>query len=451
MENALYSPDLICAESTPSGYGGVSVIRVSGADSKSLFKDLFFKDDDFLPRHVYYKKYTSKSSKFLDEVVAFYFDTEKSFTGESSFEIHCHGSPLVVQSILNDLCKDRGARIATPGEFSFRAYLNGKMDLVKAESIHHLIHSQTNVVREMSLSLLEGKFSNDLKRIKEKVVFALSRLEAVIDFSDQDIDLNQEKLIKDAVKDALSLLHEYLSSFEFSSSHLEGLKVSVLGPPNSGKSSLFNAFIDQDRSIVSGTEGTTRDYISESAFIDNYSFRLIDTAGLRETDQSIEGEGIAKSIDIAKKSQLILLMVSEDTLTAFKQMLDLIDSKILEKCILVKSKSDLGVCDIDLKNVSNVSVSVKSSTGFLELKNLMKAKLDPYFRQSKNLFVERQFQLLNEASVSLNESNAIGIEGHEDVMSSLLYKALSLIDEVLYIEKPEEVRDKIFNDFCLGK
>ncbi len=451
MENTLYSPDLICAESTPSGYGGVSVIRVSGFESKKLFKDLFFKDDNFLVRHVYYKKYLSKDSKFLDEVVAFYFDTDKSFTGESSFEIHCHGSPLVVQSILNDLCTARGARIASPGEFSFRAYLNGKMDLVKAESIHHLIHSQTNVVREMSLSLLEGKFSNDLKRIKEKIVFALSRLEAVIDFSDQDIDLNQEKLIRDSVKDASNLLCEYLSSFEFSSSHLEGIKVSVLGPPNSGKSSLFNVFIDQDRSIVSDTQGTTRDYISESAFIDNYSFKLIDTAGLRETDQSIEGEGIAKSIDVAKKSQLILLMVSNDTLPAFKKMLDLIDTKILEKCILVKSKSDLGICNFNIDNILNVSVSVKLNSGFLELKQLMKAMLDPYFKQSKNLFVERQFQLLNSASLSLDESNSIGIEGHEDIMSSLLYKSLSLIDEVLYIEKPEEVRDKIFNDFCLGK
>ena len=426
MDKALYSPDLICAESTPPGYGGVSVIRVSGAESNRLFKDLFFKEDNFLVRHVYYKKYYSKDSKFLDEVVVFYFDTDKSFTGESSFEIHCHGSPLVVQSILSDMCKNRGARLATPGEFSFRAYLNGKMDLVKAESIHHLIHSQTNVVREMSLSLLEGKFSKDLMRIKDKVVFALSRLEAVIDFSDQDIDLDQEKLIKDSVKDALSLLHEYLSSFEFSSSHLEGLKVSVLGPPNSGKSSLFNAFIDQDRSIVSGTKGTTRDYISESAFIDNYSFKLIDTAGLRETEESIEGQGIAKSIEIAKNSQLILLMVSEDTLIAFKQMLDLIDKKILEKCILVKSKSDLGACDFDIDNVLSISVSVKSKSGFLELKQLMKAKLDPYFRQSKNLFVERQYQLLNEAGASLAESNSIGIEGHEDIMSSLLYKRQNL-------------------------
>lgn len=451
MKKELYLPDLICAESSPVGLGGVSVIRVSGEGASALFRQLFFKDSDFSHRCVYFKKYFDKEEKFLDEVIAFSFDDKKSFTGEPSFEIQCHGSPLVVKSILSDLYV-RGVRLAEPGEFSYRSYLNEKMDLVKAESIHHLIHSQSKTVREMSLNLLEGKFNNDLNLIKDHLLLALSRLEAMIDFSEQDIDLEQEEIIKKALGDASHLYKEYTSSFKYSHAHLEGLKVCLVGPPNSGKSSLFNVLLKDERSIVSDIAGTTRDYISETAFFDEHSYKLIDTAGLRESSDSIEELGIKKSSLLAEKAQLLLLLVSYDTMDDFKRMLEDFDESLLKKSILIKTKSDLESFEFSLDSVrTSLSLSIHSLEDLDKLKVLMKKELAPYLNIDKGIFIERQFDLISRAKEALDQASELSISGHEDIISSLLYKSLSLVDELLYIDDPESVRDKIFNDFCLGK
>ena len=450
MSTKAYSPELICAESSPAGLAGVSVLRVSGDRALELYKDIFFGEKDFESRKVYFKKYYSKDKLFLDEVIAFSFEDEKSFTGETSFEIQCHGSPLVVKSIIDDL-SDRGVRLADPGEFSYRAYLNKKMDLVKAESIHHLIHAQSNSVREMSLNLLEGKFNSDLSSIKESLLLALSRLEAIIDFSEQDIDLEQEEIISSALYDAKTLYSEYLKSFKYASIHLEGVKVSLLGPPNSGKSSLFNVLLKDDRSIISDEAGTTRDYISETSYIDNYSFKLIDTAGVRDSSDKIESKGIKKSIEIADQSQIVLLLVSSDTKDEFYKILEMLDASVLQKAFLVKTKNDINDVDLSVGELKSISISIHSETDINNLKLILKDHLKPFFNLNKNLFVERQFQLLKESKVFLDEALELGLQGHEDIISSLLYKALSLVDEVLYIDDPEAVRDKIFNDFCLGK
>ena len=452
VPNRLYAPELICAESSPCGQAGVSVIRISGEKALELFGQIFFKDESFESRKVYFRKYYSVEDEFLDEVIAFSFSNEKSFTGESSFEIQCHGSPLVVKSILNDLCK-RGVRLANPGEFSYRAYLNNKIDLVKAESIHHLIHSQSDKLREMSLNLLEGKFNNDLTIIKESLLLALSRLEATIDFSEQDIDLEQEEIILNALNKAQDLYKEYLFSFKYSNAHLEGggIKVALLGPPNVGKSSLFNKFLSFDRSIISEKAGTTRDYISETCFIEDYSFKLIDTAGIRDFIDSIEEEGIQKSIQLAKNSQVVLLLVSEDTLDEFRKILEGLSYDVLSRSILVKTKKDISKFEFSIKGVLTVEMSMLFDDDVITLKKSLKEALKPFFSINKNLFIERQHQLLKSSHSFLEEALNIKFQGHEDIISSLLYKALSLVDEVLYIDDPEAVRDKIFNDFCLGK
>ena len=450
MEGKPYIPELICAESSPGGNAGVSVIRVSGKKAVELFNYIFQTSSSLEFRKVYFKKYHSKDNKFLDEVICFCFEDDKSFTGEPSFEIQCHGSPLVVKTILNDLC-DRGARLANPGEFSYRAYLNKKMDLVKAESIHHLIHSQSNSVREMSLNLLEGKFNNDLTLIKENLLLALSRLEAIIDFSEQDIDLEQGEIISGALNKANDLFEAYLSSFEFSNVHLEGIKVALLGPPNSGKSSLFNKFLSFDRSIISEKAGTTRDYISETCYIDDYSFKFSDTAGVRDSKESIEAQGIKKSLELASGSQVILLLVSKDTLSDFYRILEQFDKESFKKCILVKTKKDIADFDFNLVEAPSISISNFSDDDISGLKSMLKERLKPYFNINKNLFIERQNQLLKSSKATLDEACSIELVGHEDIISSLLYKSLSMVDEVLYIDDPEAVRDKIFNDFCLGK
>lgn len=448
-----YSSDLICAEATPSGRGGVSVVRVSGEGSPQLFKRIFFKEKNFFPKRVYFKKLYSQNDVFLDDVVTFVYTDNNSFTGEPCFEIQCHGSELVVNSIIQELFT-YGVRLAEPGEFSYRSYLNGKIDLVQAEGIQSLILSQNNITKSMSLNLLSGGLSNQINSIKDSIVLALSRLEALIDFSDQDIDLDQEEFIRKNLIKAYDQLSSFVDSYHFGDTQQKGVKVAIVGPPNSGKSSLFNQLLSHDRSIVSSRAGTTRDYVSETMHLDSsVSFELIDTAGLRESDDEVESEGIDRGLKLAKNAQLILLMVSDDTLVDYDLAILRVPTNIMDKVLIVKNKIDVKDFNINQNFAKHgtCSISTFSDEDILDLKLKIKEILKPYFSTSDNLFIKRHYENLNEAHLKLNEALNLTVSENEDIVSSLLYSALSRIDEVLHIDDPEVVRDKIFSDFCLGK
>lgn len=449
----LYTSDLICAEATPSGRGGVSIIRVSGEKSEDLFQNVFFKDKVFKPKTVYFKKFYSQKNIFIDDVVVFAYTDNNSFTGEPSFEIQCHGSPLVVESIIRELLS-YDVRMAEPGEFSYRSYLNGKMDLVQAEGVHHLILSKNNITKNMSLNLLSGGLSNELNSIKDLVVLALSRLEALIDFSDQDIDLEQEELITNSLASAQKKLTSFVDSFNLGESQAKGIKVALVGPPNAGKSSLFNRLLFSDRSIVSSKAGTTRDYVSEIIHLDNEcSFELIDTAGLRLSSDEVESEGIERGLKLAAQAQLVLFLVSSDTLSDYHSAIESMNIEDLKRVLVIKNKIDLKNFELQEPQVGYgvEAISTFSDNDISLLKLKIKSLLSPYFSHSDNLFVKRHFESLSKALLKLDEALKMRILENEDIISSLLYTVLSKVDEVLHIDDPEEVRNKIFSDFCLGK
>ncbi len=449
MSQKPYLEDIICAEATPTGVAALSIIRVSGKNSSRLASVLLKIDSEALEGHKAYYSKIKDGEKLIDEVVLTYFEDGKSFTGEESFEINCHGSPLIVSDIMKFLM-NLGARLAEPGEFSYRAYLNGKIDLTKAEGIHHTIHAGTDLSKELSLNLLDGGFKNELLEIKELIVWSASRVEASIDFSDQDIELDHDDEVFAKNKKAVDKLKDLLDSYLVGLVQSKGVTFCLTGPPNAGKSTLFNALVGDDRSIVSSEKGTTRDFISESISLFGQQVKIIDTAGLRKTTSSIEFEGIKRSVDLSQKAQLVLFLVSEDSKDdAFAYFNEI---KSLETPVLVvETKQDLGKWSFQ-KDLESLSFSAKNPKDVESLKKLIYEKLSKYFKFNKSLFIERHRTLIHSAHQSLLKVCDFNeISGQEDVISSLLYSALDSLDEVLYIEDPEAVRDQIFKDFCLGK
>ncbi len=445
-----YFEDIICAQATPEGVGAISLVRVSGQGSAALLSKLLEINVESLESHkAYYNKFYDEK-RFVDEVLVTFFSKGKSFTGEESFEVTCHGSPLIVSDFMQLFIK-HGARLAEPGEFSYRAYLNGKIDLTKAEGIHHSIHAQTELSKQLSLNLLEGAFKKTLLEIKNLVVWAASRVEASIDFSDQDIDLNHDKEVFEKINSAKNKAQSLLDSYAVGVVQAKGVSLVLCGPPNAGKSTLFNILVNDERSIVSAEKGTTRDYIKETLVLKSHPIQILDTAGLRESLNKIEAEGIKRSLSLAKKSQLTLYLVSEDTYQSADDYYD--DLKKLNVPVLVvETKQDLGTWSSSYVGESPAKVSLKSEEGIEALKERIFERLEHYFKLSKGLFIERHKILMEEVQASLKQaSNFYEISGTEDVISSLLYSSIDSLDEILYIDDPEAVRDQIFKDFCLGK
>jgi len=445
-----YVEDIICAQATPHGVGAISVVRVSGEGSLKLLSLVFSREEAFFQPNMatYLKVYDG--NKFVDEVMVTFYKSEKSFTGEDSFEVSTHGSPFIVSSFLK-LFKRHGARSAEPGEFSFRSYMNGKMDLSKAEGIHYTIKAKSELSKDLSLGLLEGGFKNNILAIKENLVWAASRVEASIDFSDQDIDLNHDDQVFTKIESARFSVTNFLKSYDIGVVQSKGVSVALCGPPNAGKSTMFNCLLEEDRSIVADTAGTTRDYITQSLNISGHAIDLIDTAGLRKTSDQIESAGIERAVKLASSSQLILFLISKDSSLDAKNYYNKV-SDLGVPLILVNTKQDLNTWSSDFRADQTLSFSSQSEADLIKLKSLMSAQLQPYLNVDRNLFVDRHRELLGKASSILSQLNDFcEISGFEDVISSLLYSCIEFIDEILYIEDPEVVRDKIFKDFCLGK
>lgn len=443
-----YVEDIICAQATPAGRGAVSIVRVSGKGSQDLVKKLT-SSSVVIPRQASYHKIYYKGL-FIDEVLSLYFEEGRSFTGEESFEIQCHGSPLVVSRIVAALC-ELGARIAEPGEFSYRAYLNGKMDLTKAEGIHYTIQARNDLAQNLSLNLLEGSLKKEILQIRDELLWAVSRVEASIDFSDQDIDLNHDKEVFNKIKSARSSLNALSKSFHVGSIQAKGIRVVLVGAPNAGKSTLFNDLLNEERSIVSDQKGTTRDYIQQTFSLAGHDIEIFDTAGLRKSDDLIEAQGIERTLDFIKnKSQLILFLVSLDTIEESLPYFDLVkESKT--PYFIVETKQDLEKWSSSFDG-EKIPYSMGSKHDLGLLKALMSKALEPFFDLQSSLFLERHRELVANAIEDLKKIASFScLEAYEDVISSLLYSSLEFLNEILYIDDPEFVRDKIFKDFCLGK
>ena len=300
--------DTICAIATGNGVGAISIIRVSGKDALVNVSMCFSKDITSKESHtIHFGTFRSPSGDLIDEVLVSIFHEGKSFTGEESAEISCHGSPYIQQQILDTLLHS-GCRLATPGEFTMRAFMNGKMDLSQAEAVADLIAAQTKNAHDIALNQMRGSFSSELRALREKLIHFASLIELELDFAEEDVEFADRTQLKILVDEVLRYLHRLEASFALGNAIKNGVPVAIVGAPNTGKSSLLNQLIGEERAIVSNIAGTTRDVIEETLNIDGMLFRFIDTAGIREGAEEIEAMGIERSREKILQAKIVLCL-----------------------------------------------------------------------------------------------------------------------------------------------
>ena len=453
--------DTICAIATPPGHGGIAVIRISGDEALSVAK----KCCSFLPtqpdsHHVYYGFLENKQNEKIDEVLCIYFAKGRSFTGEPVVEISCHGGDFLTQSVLSTVVAS-GARIAEKGEFSFRAFMNGRIDLVQAESILSLIQSETKRASQLSLSHLEGELSKTYKSIEDQLVWILAHLEANIDYAQEDIQVAEETLLLNKLKSVENEIIKLVESYDDGRRVKEGVRISLIGLPNAGKSSLLNAILKQERSIVTDIEGTTRDFIEETYYFKNQKYILTDTAGLRETSDTIESLGIQRTINVVNNSDFVVVLLDpsqslQNQLENLKRFninrtintLYVVNKKDLINEAMTESLESFLSDDKDV-----LYISAKHNQGVDDLLELISLKTSPSSSESSALVSQlRHFELLKaslEDIARAKESLATADSPEFTIfeLQSSVYK----IQEILGKQFDDEIMDRVFKEFCLGK
>lgn len=455
------STDTIAAISTGGTNSGINIIRISGENSGEIISKIFtsYKKLDH-QRIIYGKIVDPENLEVVDEVLVSCFRAPNSFTGENVYEINTHGGRRVTLDVL-ELVLKYGARIAEPGEFSKRAFLNGKMDLSKAEAIIDVINAKTKAQKEIAMAQLEGELEKNIKEIRNSLVELMAQIEVNIDYPEYDYD----ELGKNALKSILGRNKDKIDSLIKTRNEgkylKEGIDLAIIGGTNAGKSSLLNALAKEDRAIVTDIEGTTRDVIEESIVIGNMLVNISDTAGLRDTDDVVEAIGIKKSIEIIDKTDLVIYMIDStkgctecDTLKICeiqKKNIPLIIC--LNKIDLMDSKQAYPEC---VKNNTN-TVEISAVTG--EGLDVLKGMIEEMFnvrsfdkKQDKLVVNQRHKMYLENAKKSLNDAiKSVDDDEGIDISAILITEAINALGSVTGESTSEDVVNKIFEKFCLGK
>lgn len=455
--------DTICALATAHGLGAISIIRVSGPSSESVVRKLAGHLPEKLESHkIYYGILRSvDGSEAIDEVLVSYFATGKSFTGETTFEISCHGSETIVANTLRELIA-AGARPAKRGEFTYRAFMNGRLDLVQAESVLAMIESKSSRATQLALRQLQGGFSKTLRGLLDDLTWVLAQLEANIDYAAEDIVIATGDSLVSRTKKILKETNEILSTYRQGRIVREGYQVALVGKPNAGKSSLLNALAGEDLAIVTHIAGTTRDFVDTEVLISGYRVSLIDTAGLRSTDDTVEKIGIERtlakleSVDevfyVADASEVITVEEKEffhqlpyDKITVLLNKSDLIPEGDLNSLMSSHSKA--------LNVNSIIPVSAKSGLGLEAVRGHLAKNLAIQVHEDNTTVANaRHFEGLKILKQSLEEGLPLLLEGESpDLIALELQAGLFALYEILGQTYDDQVMDKVFQEFCLGK
>ena len=451
--------DTIAAISTPIGVGGIAIIRVSGKRALQVADAIFVskagKPSSF-PTHTIHLGRVCDNGNSVDQVLLSIMRAPRSYTAEDVVEINCHGGPLTARDILA-LCVKHGARLAEPGEFTKRAFLNGRIDLTQAEAVMDLINAKTRRAQAAAELALEGHLSKGIAAARDKLIEVLAHIEAHIDFPEEDIDTGTRKHWLREVDVTIELLRSLLASANEGKILRHGIAVAIVGRPNAGKSSLMNALLGEERSIVTPIPGTTRDTIEEFASIRGLPVKFTDTAGIRNARSAVEAIGINRSRTSLSHSDLLLHVVdgsrrfSEDD----RELARLCDS---QKTIQVVSKSDLPQklnLPADVTLTKNISVSAKTGAGIELLKDSIESvaiRSHGQFSESCAFVNERQVDTLQRANYSLTSAVIeLRNESPPELVSQQLRTGLDAIGEVTGSTSTEDLLDKIFSSFCIGK
>jgi len=441
----------IYALSTGPGISGLAVIRISGPECKLILKQMT-KSSTLEPRVATLKKINKiNKNELIDEGIIIWFPGPESYTGEDMLEFHVHGSRAVIESIHASISEVENCRLAEPGEFTKIAFLNGKINLLKAESIADLISSETEIQRQQAIKIMSGKSSQKFNEWREILLKILSNVEAKIDFPEENLPDNILKNIKSSSIKIKEEIQKLLNDQKVGERIREGFKIAIVGPTNAGKSSLLNYLSKRDVAIVSETAGTTRDVIETHLNIDGLPVIISDTAGIRESEDEIEKKGIKLALKNAEKADLNIVIIEPKSLDFTGFLNDLVN----EKAIFVLNKSDLGIQNItpNLKKLNPIPISLKNEKNIDELISAIKIKLKDKFINSDDILItrERHRQHLEQCVQHLEKfENKNNLEDFDKAAEDLRL-AVRHLGIIVGKVDVEEILGSIFNDFCIGK
>jgi len=441
----------IYALSTGPGISGVAIIRISGSETKLVIELLTGKPAP-QPRLATLRKINKiNTSELIDEGIILWFPGPESYTGEDMAEFHIHGSKAVIDTLHNSISKVENCRLAEPGEFTKLAFQNGKINLLKAESIADLISAETEIQRQQAIKIMNGKSADKFNELREKLLKILSNVEAKIDFPDENLPEDILKNIKKISHEVILDIKKILDDQRVGERIREGFKIAIIGPTNAGKSSLLNYLSNRDAAIVSESAGTTRDVIETHLNIDGYPVIISDTAGIRESKNEIEKKGIKLALKKAEDADLKLIVIDAKSLDFKGVLKELMD----ENAILVVNKSDLLNADLNLeiKNFEHVLISVKNNLNLENLILKIKNKLKNQFISSDDILItrERHRHHLEQSLNYLNNFEEKNEADDFDKAAEDLRLATRHLGMIVGKVDVEEILGSIFNDFCIGK
>ena len=439
--------NIIASLATTPGISAITVIRISGPNLSQLYT-LITQKKTYKNRYASYTKIFHDDQKtVLDRCIVIYYSSPNSYTGEDVIEINCHGGKIISQSILNMLYA-HGAKPALPGEFSYRAFLNNKIDLIEAEAISSLINSSSEYSNEIIMDHLNKKLSDEILNINSKIINVLTIIEHELDFSEDEIDHTTNKTILDIIEKISITINKYLKNKNFVKTITNGINIVILGVPNAGKSSLFNNLVGKERTIVSNSKGTTRDTIQSTLLINQYLVNLMDTAGYFDADDQINIDSVKQTMDNAKKADIIIFLDENNPKKEFEKIN--IKSENVIHCM---SKQD------NIKQESNngtIYISSKTGAGINKLKKKISTILSTQyqydFKKDKSLISERQivlFKRANKTIETIKESLKLNIG--MDIIASQMHELTAVLDECVGRVSNEDILNSIFNNFCVGK
>jgi len=453
----MFMKDTIAAISTTLGVGAISIVRVSGTEAIKIVNSIFTgKDLEKVSSHTIHYGFIKEKEELIDEVLVTVMKSPKTFTTEDIVEINCHGGIISTNRILETLLT-HGARLAEAGEFTKRAFLNGRIDLTQAEAVMDLIESKTDIARRQALGQLNGSVSNHIKTLREKIKDLLASIEVNIDYPEYyDIEIVTIDKIKKVSQELLIELEKLERNAQNGEMIKEGIKTVIIGRPNVGKSSILNSLLEKEKAIVTDIEGTTRDIVEGSISFEGIHLNMIDTAGIRKTEDKVEKIGVEKSLSLMEEASLILLVLNsgEELTDQDRELLKKVDK---EKTIIVLNKNDLDskLKLEDFKAYQVVSTNTKEVEGIHSLKEKIKELFNLEKLESEDttyLSNARQVALVKQAKKAVGEAlSGLDNDLSVDMVTIDLKQAFDLLGEIIGEEYSEEIMDHLFANFCVGK